>query len=511
MSNPAMAQRQETLPFHPYEYDEFANREEAVGLVKDRMAAGLRGRKLSQPVIVFWGVSGIGKTWLLRHLAHEYRFTPAQHPRHIKKDSCSALVDLKDFTPDMPSWEQLLSQIVEQLVQQLKKRVPPAAKAVLPIHQVAQTPMHGQAELDSLADSFVSFIRELTPKFVPLLLFDSMEILEEKDQAAFHWFEEQIVAPLVRHDQVLTVFAGRKELRRWKQFEVRRRIKKMQLEAFKPEEVEEQFKKAAVSDYVVVGNIIYPYSFGHPFTTWHLQHQLDALRAPEQAFDEQFIADRREEITAALAEIETGLLTDVPYDLRLRLSQASVLRRFHINALRTILVELEMEDSLTQPDSFFLELIGRMVDTHLVHFSRAHQGYTVDPTVRRILNLGLRLREPDEYHARHTKALELYQKWMEILAENCGGFLIEAIFHSAARAAVDKTSPGDLWKEIEELLKALRPEKFNLEGANLLVEELQGDDELRGMLSAWLLDQVSLFDMLLRRARDFQEQVANKK
>jgi hypothetical protein len=125
--------------------------------------------------------------------------------------------------------------------------------------------------------------------------------------------------------------------------------------------------------------------------------------------------------------------------------------------------------------------------------------------------LGLRLREPDEYHARHTKALELYQKWMEILAENCGGFLIEAIFHSAARAAVDKTSPGDLWKEIEELLKALRPEKFNLEGANLLVEELQGDDELRGMLSAWLLDQVSLFDMLLRRARDFQEQVANKK
>ena len=257
--------------------------------------------------------------------------------------------------------------------------------------------------------------------------------------------------------------------------------------------------------------MIYPYAFGHPYTAWHLQRQLEAFRSPGEPFDQRFVATRHPEIAAALGEIEGWLLVDVRTTLRNQLRLASVLRKFHINSLRFILAELEDETHSERSDSFFLDLIGEMVVTNLVRYSSAHQGYIVDRTVRRLLNLRTQLQELDEYRRRQTKALELYGNWIETLPWNCGGFLIEAIFHSTARARANGWSQEVAWQEIEALLDmALQPDKFDLQGANFLLEELRRDDELREMLSEPPFEKAELFDDLMTRVEGFWEQIKER-
>lgn len=502
-----------SLPLHPYHSEEFANREDELDPVDERMYEGLWGRKIPQPVVIYWGVNGIGKSWLLHHLAHKYRFPLCERPPGARKDPFSALTDFKDeFSLTLEGWGQLLSTMVTQVADQLDGRIAPAAKALTAFRQAAEAVSAGRGTLDELAEHFTAFINTLSDEFVPLLLFDSMEVLEEEYPDHFYWFEEHIVAPLVRYDQVLTAFAARRELRHWRQFEVRRRIRRVPLDPFSREDIQEQFKKAQIRDFALVGNVIYPYTFGHPYAAWYLQSQLEALRPPSEPFDQRFVAARHPEVAAALGEIEEWLLEPLPVKLRTQLRQASVLRKFHINSLRFILAELlEDETYSKRSDSFFLDLIGQMVVTNLVRYSSAHQGYIADRTVRRLLNLRVQLQEPDEYRRRHTKALELYKNWTNRLPENCGGFLIEAIFHTTARARANGWPPEAAWQEIETLLnKALQPDKFDLEGADFLVEELRRDDELQEMLSEPPLEKAKLFDNLLVRTEDFREQVKER-
>jgi len=504
-----MALQSKTLPFHPYEPEEFANREDELDPVDERMYEGLRGRKIPQPVVIYWGVNGIGKSWLLHHLAHKHRFPPRERPLGARKDPFSALADFKDgFSPTVEGWEKLFSTMVTQVTDQLGEHVAPAREALTVFRQTVKAISAGMSTLDDLAQRFTAFIDALTADFVPLLLFDSMEILEEEYPDHFYWFEENIVAPLVRYDRVLTVFAARRELRRWRQFEVRRRIRRVPLEAFSRKQLEEQFEKARVKDFALIGNVIYPYTFGHPYAAWYLRSRLETLRAPGEPFDQRFVAAKHPEVAVALGEIEEWLLEPLPIKLRAQLRLASVLRKFHINSLRFVLAELGDASYSERPDSFFLDLISQMVVTNLVRYSSAHQGYIVDRTVRRLLNLRLQLREPDEYRRRQTKALELYKNWINRLPENCGGFLIEAIFHSAVRARADGRSPEMTWREIETLLNtALQPDKFDLEGADFLVEELRRDDELQEVLSEPPFEEAKLFDDLIVRVEDFKQQV----
>jgi hypothetical protein len=497
-----------TLPSHPYQAEEFANREYALRLIEDRVYEGLFGRRIPQPVVICWGVNGIGKSWFLSHVAEKYRFSPRKRSPGPKR-AFSTLVDFRKFSPTPGEWTQLLSTIVMQAADQLGTHIAPAAEALTAFRQAADATSASTSTLDDLARHFAAFFDALTPDFVPILLFDSTEVLAEEYPNDFDWFEEHIVAPLVRYNQTLTIFASRRELRRWRQFEVRRRIVRLELKAFSRKELEEQFKKAQVKDFGLVGNVLYPYAFGHPYMAWHLQQRLEPLRAPDQSFDQQFVASESSEIVNLLDEVARWLLVDMPAELRAQLHIASVLRKFHINSLRYILSELADKAYSDRSDSSFLDLISDMVATNLVRYSSAHQGYIVDATVRRLLNLSLRLQQPVEYQHRQTAALTLYENWIKELPENCGGFFIEALFHIAARAKAAELSLEAAWEQIETLLqKSLDPAKFDLEGANFLVEELQRDTELQEMLSEPLFEEKSFFD-LLQRVEAFREQVGN--
>jgi hypothetical protein len=498
-----------SFPLHPYQYDEFANRDPALELIGDRVRDGRAGRFIRQPVVLFWGVHGVGKSWLLCHFQRLYAFSPPE-PERQRKGVFTALADFKDFAPGPAELTRLLSRLVEQIADHLgEEHLAPAAEARGRFEQAAEAATAEQDGADSpnpcdvLAARFVEFVASLTPSFVPLLLFDTMGQLESRHRDFFLWFEEQVIAPIIRGDQAIVILASRRELRRWRQFEVRRRVKTMELGAFDPQETVEQFRKGRVRAPKRVGEVIYPYSRGHPLATWHLQESLERLREEGQRLDRKFVAAREQDVARLLAEVEEWLLQGVPRELCPRLALTATLRRFHIKSLQLLLADLEQDEGLRQkPDSYFQDLIAELVATNLARWSSQHHNYILDPTVRRIMNRRLLLQDSAAYRRRQEAAFQLYTGWVEEMPWNCGAFLVEALYHLAARAQADALPAGKLREEIDGLLaKALQADKFDLEGANELAEELPLDDELREALGRQ-------FEKVLESVEGFRQDLA---
>jgi len=120
--------------------------------------------------------------------------------------------------------------------------------------------------------------------------------------------------------------------------------------------------------------------------------------------------------------------------------------------------------------------------------------YLMAPSLRRLLNLRLRLQEPDVFAQRHGRAADYYRQAIIAHPYDCGPLLIETLYHTAYGYA------AQLPDKVNELLaQALEPDKFTVGGADFLLERLRKDDELREALSAPVADRVVQSVQELRR------------
>lgn len=489
---------------HPYQSLEFTNRQRILDIVSEQIEAGRSGL-IHQPVILAWGVSGLGKSWLLRHIERLYASSSLMLKRkRIRKGTVTALVDFHNFASG-PDW---LSTMFSTLVTDLTSHTSQAkgednTELITSLNTTINAFSRGNETRDAVAEVFITYVRKLTDTFIPILLFDTVESLEESDLDTFLWLEKHLIGPIVREDKAIVILACRHELQRLRQFEVRRRIKKLPLESFGDIETESQMEAAQVREFKQVAFVVHQFTSGLPLANWYLHSRLDGLRKPGEQFDKKFVDARKKDIAALLLEIEEWLLRASPEPKTSKLLRlVSTLRRFHIRSLQLILSDLEGDSSLLQhPDSDFQDMIVAMLATNLVRWSSPHGGYILDPTVRNILNRRLLLQDPELYRDRQTSAVKLYTNWINEIPKNCGRFVIEATFHISSRSEASDLSKDLLWHEIEELLnKSLKVEFFELDGANFFLEELKNDDELRVMLP-------ELYPKLLERAEAFHAEV----
>ena len=327
-------------------------------------------------MLLAWGIHGVGKSWFLRHVEQEFAF---QLPIGKQKGTFAALVDIAidRYAPKIASIRLVLRDLVAVITERI---VLDADHPELgEFYRALRRSDVSEAEI---ADQFIALISSLKSEYVPVLLFNSLEEIEAQHYDLFLWLEEHLFAPLVRWDDTVLVLASRRELRRFRQFEVRRRLKKLPLEAFSPAFTGKQVHSEQV------GNLLYPLTYGHPLATWFFQDELNKVRPRDRRFDQSFLEENHTEVVALLAMIEDWLLVDVPTaELRSRLSVAATLRFFHIRSLQLLLTAVGEDDSLLEKsDADFQHLIGDMVDTNLVRWSMEHHGYQVDTTVRHIMN-----------------------------------------------------------------------------------------------------------------------------
>lgn len=500
MSHPAIAS---TIISHtngharrPYDPGAFANREDALREIESRVIEGQDGKEIRQSVMLAWGLHGVGKSWFLQHIEHSYALKKRTNHR---KGVFAVLADFGKYGSTQEGLFDILGGIVAQIESGFQSLIDPYADEVRAFWRATSG---DSPDGEALAGRFVDLINALSEDYVPILLFDSLENVEAEHFEFFTWFEENVWAPLARWDRVILVLASRREIRRFRQWEVRRRLKKLPLSSFSPKDTIKQIGNEPV------GTMLYSYTNGHPFANWRVFHGLEQLLADGQPFNEAFLQDRNtaETIKLLLTAVKDWLLVDVKDPaLARRLEVVATLRYFHIRSLQLLLADVEENAALSKKsDVYFQRLIGDMSETNLVRWSMQWHGYEVDSTVRHIFNRTLVLQNDAEYVRRHKAALDLHANWIEEVPWNSDRALIEATYHLGA---IVKAKPEFLKKAREELTTLLtlvlgsEPTKLDLERIDTLSQLIEKDEELQDT-------SPPLYDMLVGRVNVLSEQVA---
>lgn len=457
----------------------FADRYDELRLIKRRIEAAQIG-EIEHPLVEFYGVIGLGKSWLLSYLAHEYRFP---NGRELPKPTLSVKVDFRDL-PTPPYRYPLLQSITTQIIKQLEK-AEPALSLPLSLQEGAPPP----ADIDAAAKECTGLILGLLDRYIPVLAFDTTERAEEE---LLDWLEGQIVYPILRTNRAIFLFAGRR-WHRWKIFEVRRRVEPIELPPFNrtKEASVEQLAKLDVEKAESLARAMYDYAFGHPLASKAIFKELLRLVNDPELIDECVLEENLDTIKEIILHevIEKqffGELGEHDY-LKPLLWGICILRKFNPTPLRHFTVHFIDAEYEQKPGGFYLDAIRHMQDTTLVQWSSAAGGYILGPVVRKIMAKNLYMQEPAKFRQWHQEAVALYDGWIEQYPRNAVGFLIERTFHRAwALRADGKTEPeiGDtLFLEFGRILKTVEKHpdvQWDLpDMASALNEELDKDEELK--------------------------------
>jgi hypothetical protein len=480
----------------PYDPRYFADRRQELKIIARRVEEGRDGHPITQPVVHFWGVRGVGKSWLLRRLQDQYRFVAG---RGEEKGTFCVLVDFSTFR--FSCWEprtaaDLLEAFAQEIEEQLGEEKIQVVQGEIQAfrEELERVRQERGRDADGLAERFVALINRLVRDFVPLLLLDATETLDEDD---FAWLESHLIAPIARSDQAIFVVAGRKEIPRWREFSVRQRLLLRELDTFPPEGTQEQLEKRG---YPRLGDLIHSFSFGHPYANQVLGGKLAG-----RIVDERFEAEHREEVVALLGQIEGELMRGVwregHQDI---LRTLATLRRFNIGSTRYMLGRLLNPEYGEWSDARYLRLFEDLEDINLVWWDTGWRGYVMSTPLRRIIELRIRQEAPDIFVRRHREALKLYKKWIAKSPLDRGPLLLEALYHLVNSLAGEPLET--VRQEVEELLKQfLTPESFTTDGAYEFYRLLSKDREL--LDHRWVVPE-DVYKYVLERARGFLDRLA---
>lgn len=233
----------------------FKNRLPELTIIRKKLEAISHEQPGALPVMCFWGVAGIGKSWLLAELERRYR-SDGPESGDFLRPTVAARLDL-DRTSTPALWRdgkldrsRIIRELWRQLAEQIGDPVPDDLEGISPEEQAYR------------------FVHRLTDRLndcTPVILFDTMDDVVRDDEASFAWLEENLIERLALTDRVLLVFASRGELRRWQRFQVRRRVDLHPLVTFDALTAGE-----AVEANAQVSRALYRHAFGHPLATEYL-------------------------------------------------------------------------------------------------------------------------------------------------------------------------------------------------------------------------------------------------
>lgn len=445
---------------------EFVNREEEINLIEDRIGTIRYGGSVFKVVINFYGVVGIGKTYLLKKLRELI----------LDKELPCAYVDLAER--DYSAQDRLL------LLEDLADRLPNSADGA-PLTASVNNP---EGDLQTTLEAFLNYIDHLTRQCSEPVVF-LFDTLEKGDQELLDWLEDAVISPLIQTDRVLVVVASRAAYR-WKRFEVRRRSESHQLGPFSEKTTERQLP----SEYNALAPKFVQLTHGHPFGNSRV---LESVRQIEQEVGRPLHPDDFENYQKRLIQelvdklIVPHVMEGVSSEIRRACRVMALARQFDVNMLRRLLTQFVEDPFAGKSAAYFLRVVGEMVKTTLVEWSSDRKGYKLDDTIRWMLALNMRLLARERYEEINRKLIELYTEWINEVPENRSGFIIERLYHEACLQSVQGVEASVIADQLCELLKDYLEKYYPIEegklphqGLTALMEDLAEDTELLGFLSA---------------------------
>jgi hypothetical protein len=379
----------------------FVGRKNEIALIASQLHDLTQSIPVQHCLVNFYGVPGIGKSALLERLGHlSNEVNPlvliAFSVEPIGKDLLPAKVRF------LKSFEHYAETVAMPLFAQLRRLGDDSDEGDL------------NAALKALVEHFEQLDRPL------LMLLDSWEYAPE---AVFAWVERTFLLPLVRSEHLLCVLASQAPLR-WRQFDVRRRVKAWELPALDPEDT-----LAQVGCDLDVRDLVYAFTQGHPLAN---EMVYDVLR-DELAFARHMrnvIEKQRVQIAQRIVKaIYSRVLGGVSAELAQIFGVIVLFREFDTHTLRTVLPMFE-ETFANRSDSALLLSLKQLLDTRLVTWSDERRAYQIDPTIRRIFSYALRWSEPDRYMAIRDAAIRYYQQLIHEVPGNRNVYVVEYYYQA---------------------------------------------------------------------------------
>lgn len=440
------------------------------------------GLARSPVVFYFWGNTGLGKTFFLRHLQDASR--PDILPLYYRFD-----------------WQNpdILADLARELAGQAS-----ASGKVLPAPTTSSASEDAQEKktMDflSVAKQLVDLAKGTTGPALLLLLDDIDLPVEENEnrrcREAWQQIETQLVEPLITR-RCIVVSTGRTKTPGWSRYEIQRRLNDEHdqlLSTFNEEQVTGQIEKAG---YQLSGESlreIVHFSCGIPrlvdlladlFAGWNGKRDLSRRAKENTEWDK--------EMEQLLAGYENELVPEER--VRMDLSILYPLRSFIVETLRYMLPKRD-RDLADRPDLYYLSYI-RDLDrsTDVISYDSDRRAYVIRTEVRRMINqralMQYRSRpQESKYYTLHDTAASMYWEWAKDMPKVSEEYLLEIIFHRAEQYQADE--------DIEKLAKALKEvtefAKRNLHARRLglLQSAFAGDDEIRGLLPRDQWEKVKL-------------------
>jgi len=456
-TTPKLQPRRSPEPGRP-----FVNRGRELKLVRDKLDIGMQGKSMPSTVTCFWGAFGMGKSWLLLELERRYRHAGLKgvgsHP------TIAARLDLnREILPSL--WqdeqlnrEQLIRELWKQLASQLETDVPDS----------------GRASADEWAEAFMNEVTVWSVQSAtPLIMLDTVDDLVKLDESTFFWLEQHLVERLALTNRVLFIFASRGELRRWRRFQVRRRVDSYRLTAFDAKTAGEEV--GANPD---VSQVLFRHAFGHPLVTEYLGTVLE-----KQGVDLQK-AERVERLVepslaqAVLGEVMTKILEKVP-ELPAKLARyTSVLRWVSVEPLRFLAESLDLSEH-GRGDAYYLDRIGELQAHHLLYWNSNKNSYEPDPVLRRLLAYFLQLEEPARFCKAHLAVFDFHRGHLSEYPQYLARYVPELAYHRAIleRCELLELQPPTIQAWWEQFLSEKAP--ISREPWAELVKALEQDKELQ--------------------------------
>lgn len=391
-----------------YRYELFVNRYGETEEVVKRLQNLLAGRPVERRTIVFSGEYGLGKSWLLRHIYNTIleRIEPSQRKRVYR-----LFIDLDEYREDDPI--VATGAILEQASQTL-------FRAPLPGTSPGEV---SRAFVDRLHD-FLGDERVLVV-FVEAVYRASWDLLAT--------LENYFLGPLAIEPRVLILLDSQRRGYPWKTPELRIKAESRLLDLFDEDTTKEQVERIIAQKRglfrrppEVDPNRIYEWSQGHPLANY----LLTALWAEKKVEPPRALDEVIEQI------LERSVPEGERAEARKYVEALCVLRAFDEDRIRAMLsayaeaMELENKDEYANWGyAQAREVRKKLVQWGLVTWDDKQNGFTLNESLRQLIEEYLQQEKPEVWKALHQKAYELYEEWRNRYKRTREKWKEEAEFH----------------------------------------------------------------------------------
>ncbi len=499
----------------------FVDRKEAlriIGTIIGKLRHGIDPEQ--EHILSFYGVAGIGKSWLLKHILDYYSHThPSCDPAPAgDRGTIETLLSVcpSDGAPHSPipcadvdfskheyddqehGYINFLEGIIVKLRgmapaeidEEVKEFVSAASDVRKELAKSTKKIASGKFELISLA--FASIIQKMVHHHrAVLLLIDKIEADSAK---VLGLFTNQVLLYLRKEWGFVVIMAGAKE---FTPEEMGQQIKDFlgswQLHPFSTPVTQEQL----TPDLSSAAEQVQLLTQGHPQAN---DYVLSMYKKAKGTPPDQWVEDSRATISKDLATqvVYNYILQSFPQETRDVLLKIAVARRVEVSMFTSLLEATCYPDCSSSPDRLSpLKFFGNLESVSLAQVVRGPKRdmtWVLEPSVRSILAVYLLHYFPDSYKKLHETALQKHERWIISHPIACASSIVEGLYHQACLLAYERKdiTIEELARELEKTLRQYLVKVVEEVNKPKLHAIMQSDTDLRRMLGNKLDELIAI-------------------